>query len=69
MEKAEILKRAQDYIAAEKDERFRKEVEDLVAKEDFKEPSFWIAIHASPFAPYVFANSTSASIFFLGRVP
>ena len=37
MEKAEILKRAQDYIAAEKDERFRKEVEDLVAKEDFKE--------------------------------
>ena len=37
MEKAEILKRAQDYIAAEKDERVRKEVEDLVAKEDFKE--------------------------------
>ena len=37
MEKAEILKRAQDYIAAEKDERFRKEVEELVAKEDIKE--------------------------------
>ena len=37
MEKAEILKRAQDYIAAEKDERFRKEIEELVAKEDFTE--------------------------------
>lgn len=37
MDKAEILKRAQDYIAAEKDERFRKEIEELVAKEDFTE--------------------------------
>lgn len=37
MDKAEILKRAKDYIAAEKDERFRKEVEELVAKEDFTE--------------------------------
>ncbi len=37
MDKEEILKRAKDYIAAEKDERFRKEVEDLIAKEDFKE--------------------------------
>ena len=37
MDKAEILKRAQDYIQAEKDERFRKEVEELVKKEDIKE--------------------------------
>ncbi len=37
MDKEEILKRAKDYIAAEKDERFRKEVEDLISKEDFKE--------------------------------
>ena len=37
MEKEEILKRAKDYIAAEKDERFRKEVEELIAKEDYKE--------------------------------
>ena len=37
MEKQEILQRAKDYIAEEKDERFRKEVEDLVAKEDYKE--------------------------------
>lgn len=37
MDKSEILKRAKDYIAAEKDERFRKEVEELVAKEDFTE--------------------------------
>ena len=37
MEKAEILARAQAYIAAEKDERFRKEVEELVAKNDMKE--------------------------------
>ena len=37
MDKAEILKRAKEYIAAEKDERFRKEVEDLIAKEDFTE--------------------------------
>ena len=37
MEKEEILKRAKEYIAAEKDERFSKEVEELIAKEDFKE--------------------------------
>lgn len=37
MEKSEILSRAKNYIAAEKDERFRKEVEQLVAKEDIKE--------------------------------
>lgn len=37
MEKAEILERAKKYIAEEKDERFRKEVEDLVASEDYKE--------------------------------
>ena len=37
MDKAEILKRAKEYIAAEKDERFRKEVEDLIAKDDIKE--------------------------------
>ena len=34
MEKDEILMRAKKYIAEEKDERFRKEVEDLVAKAD-----------------------------------
>ena len=32
-----ILKRAKEYIAAEKDERFSKEVEELIAKEDYKE--------------------------------
>ena len=37
MEKAEILERAKKYIAEEKDERFRKEVEELVAKADDKE--------------------------------
>lgn len=37
MERQEILARANEYIAQEKDERFRKEVEDLVAKEDFAE--------------------------------
>lgn len=37
MEKQEILARAKAYIAAEKDERFRKEVEELVAKEDMTE--------------------------------
>ena len=37
MEKEEILKRAKAYIAAEKDERFSKEVEELIAKEDYKE--------------------------------
>ena len=37
MDKAEILKRAKEYIAAEKDERFSKEIEDLIAKEDYKE--------------------------------
>lgn len=37
MEKQEILSRANEYIAQEKDERFRKEVEELVAKGDFAE--------------------------------
>ncbi len=37
MDKTEILKRAKEYISAEKDEKFRKEVEDLVQKEDMKE--------------------------------
>ena len=37
MEKSEILERAKAYIAAEQDERFRKEIEDLVAKEDYTE--------------------------------
>lgn len=37
MEKQEILSRANEYITQEKDERFRKEVETLVAKEDFAE--------------------------------
>lgn len=37
MEKEEILSRAKKYIAEEKDERFRKEVEELVAKGDMKE--------------------------------
>lgn len=37
MEKEEILKRAKAYIAAEKDARFSKEVEDLIAKEDWAE--------------------------------
>ena len=37
MEQAEILKRAKDYIAEEKDLRFSKEVEELIAKEDYKE--------------------------------
>ena len=37
MEKSEILERARKYIAEEKDERFRKEVEELVQKEDMKE--------------------------------
>ena len=37
MEKEEILARAKKYISEEKDERFRKEVEELVAKEDMKE--------------------------------
>ena len=37
MEKSEILQRAKDYIAAEQDARFRKEIEDLVAKEDYTE--------------------------------
>ncbi|MCQ2582439.1 MAG: phospho-sugar mutase [Treponema sp.] len=37
MDKAEILKRAKEYIAAEKDQRFSKEVEDLIAKEDYTE--------------------------------
>ena len=37
MDKSEILTRAKAYIKAEKDERFRKEVEDLIAKNDMKE--------------------------------
>lgn len=37
MDKNEILKRANDYISAEKDEKFKKEIEELVKKEDFKE--------------------------------
>ena len=37
MEQQEILKRAKQYISEEKDESFRKEVEDLVAKNDMKE--------------------------------
>ena len=37
MEKSEILERAKVYIAAEQDERFRKEIEDLIAKEDYTE--------------------------------
>ncbi|MCK9168854.1 MAG: phospho-sugar mutase [Treponema sp.] len=37
MDKEEILKRAKAYIAEEKDECFRKEVEELVAKNDIKE--------------------------------
>ncbi len=37
MEKSEILKRANAYIAEEKDENFRSEVESLIAKDDIKE--------------------------------
>ena len=37
MDKAEILKRAKAYIEAEQDERFSKEVSELIAKEDYKE--------------------------------
>jgi phosphoglucomutase len=37
MNKEEILKRAKEYIQEEKDERFSKEIEDLIAKEDFNE--------------------------------
>ncbi|MBO5608385.1 MAG: phospho-sugar mutase [Treponema sp.] len=37
MEENEILSRARQYIAEEKDEAFRKEVEDLVAKKDMAE--------------------------------
>ncbi len=37
MDKAEILKRAKEYIAEEKDERFSKEIEELIAKDDYKE--------------------------------
>lgn len=37
MEKEEILKRANDYIKAEKDERFSAEVKELIEKEDFAE--------------------------------
>lgn len=37
MENAEILKSAKEYIAEEKDKRFSKEIEELIAKEDYKE--------------------------------
>ena len=37
MDKSEILECAKAYIAAEQDERFSKEVEELIAKEDYKE--------------------------------
>ena len=37
MDSAEILKRAKEYIAEEKDKRFSKEIEELIAKEDYKE--------------------------------
>lgn len=37
MEKAEIIAKAKDYIAKEKEPRFRQEVEKLLADEDFKE--------------------------------
>ena len=37
MEEKEILERAAKYIAEEKDDSFRKEVEDLVAKKDMAE--------------------------------
>ena len=37
MEENEILARAKQYIAEEKDDAFRKEVEDLVAAKDIKE--------------------------------
>ncbi len=37
MDKSEILERAKAYIVAEQDERFSKEVEELIAKEDYKE--------------------------------
>ena len=34
MDKSEILKRAKEYISQEKDTRFSKEIEELIAKED-----------------------------------
>ena len=37
MDKSEILKRTQEYIAAEKDERFSNEIKELIEKEDFAE--------------------------------
>lgn len=37
MDNSEILKRAKEYIAEEKDKRFSKEIEELIAKEDYKE--------------------------------
>ena len=37
MDKSEILKRANEYISEEKDTRFSKEIEELIAKEDYKE--------------------------------
>jgi phosphoglucomutase len=39
VENAEIIKKAEEYICFEKDGFFRKQVEDLVAKKDFKELS------------------------------
>ena len=37
MEKSEILKRAKEYIEAEKDERFSNEIKELIEKEDYAE--------------------------------
>lgn len=37
MDKSEILKKAQEYIATEKDERFSNEIKELIEKEDFAE--------------------------------
>lgn len=37
MDNSEILKRAKEYIAEEKDKRFSKEIEELIAKEVYKE--------------------------------
>ncbi len=37
MEKEEILRRAKEYIAAEKDERFSREIQELIDKEDYAE--------------------------------
>ena len=37
MDKSEILKRAKEYIEAEKDERFSNEIKELIEKEDYAE--------------------------------